>query len=127
MQGLSPKYETIIRPNGSWLRLDIREIWNYRDLLYLLIYRDFATKYKQTVLGPAWFILQPLLMTFVFTIVFGGIAKIPTDGLPPALFYLAGLLGWAYFAQTFLNTSNTLISNEHLFGKVYFPRLIVPL
>ena len=91
------------------------------------MHRDFVAKYKQTVLGPAWFILQPLLTTVVFTVIFGKVAKIPTDGLPPVLFYLAGLLGWSYFAQTFQNTSGTLVANAGLFGKVYFPRLIVPL
>src|SRR5262249_45948386 len=93
----------------------------------LLVHRDFVAKYKQTALGPAWFILQPLLMTVVFSVIFGEIAKIPTDGLPPMLFYLAGLLGWNYFAQTFQSTAGTLVGNAGLFGKVYFPRLVVPL
>src|SRR5262249_8590558 len=101
--------------------------WRYRDLLLLLVHRDFVARYKQTVLGPAWFVLQPLLMTVVFSVIFGEIAKIPTDGLPPMLFYLAGLLGWNYFAQTFQGTSGTLVANAGLFGKVYFPRLVVPL
>ena len=93
----------------------------------LLIHRDFIAKYKQTVLGPAWFILQPLLTTVVFSVVFGEIAKVPTDGLPPILFYLAGLLGWNYFAQIFQSASGTLVNNTGIFGKVYFPRLVVPL
>jgi lipopolysaccharide transport system permease protein len=91
------------------------------------VHRDFVARYKQTILGPAWFVLQPLLTTVVFSIIFGGVAKIPTDGLPPVLFYLAGLLGWNYFAQTFQSTSGTLVGNAGLFGKVYFPRLVVPL
>jgi lipopolysaccharide transport system permease protein len=102
-------------------------VWRYRDLLLLLVHRDFIAKYKQTVLGPAWFIIQPLLTTLVFTVIFSKVAQIPTDGLPPILFYLAGLLGWNYFAQTFQTTSGTLVNNAGLFGKVYFPRLIVPL
>ena len=123
----SSNYEIVIRPTRGWLQLNLGEIWQYRDLLFLLVHRDFVAKYKQTILGPAWFVLQPLLTTVVFSIVFGEIAKIPTDYLPPMLFYLAGLLGWNYFAQTFQSTSVTLIGNAGLFGKVYFPRLVVPL
>jgi len=120
-------YEIVIRPTRGWLRLNLAETWQYRDLLFLLVHRDFVAKYKQTILGPAWFVLQPLLTTVGFSIIFGGIAKIPTDGLPPMLFYLAGLLGWNYFAQTFQSSSSTLVANAGLFGKVYFPRLVVPL
>lgn len=122
-----PDYELVIRPTRGWLKLNLAEVWRYRDLLYLLVHRDFVSKYKQTVLGPAWFVIQPVLMTLVFTVIFGSVAKIPTDGLPPMLFYLAGLLGWTYFAQTFTNASGTLVNNAGLFGKVYFPRLVVPL
>jgi lipopolysaccharide transport system permease protein len=96
-------------------------------LVALLVHRDFVSKYKQTVLGPLWFIIQPLLMTVVFTIIFGKVARIPTDGLPPMLFYMCGLLGWNYFAQTFQATAGTLTGNAGMFGKVYFPRLVVPL
>jgi lipopolysaccharide transport system permease protein len=120
-------YELVIRPTRGWFTLNLAEVWRYRDLLMLLIHRDFVAKYKQTILGPAWFVLQPLLITVVFSVIFGEIAKIPTDGLPPVLFYLAGLLGWSYFAQTFQSTSGTLVNNAGLFGKVYFPRLVVPL
>jgi homopolymeric O-antigen transport system permease protein len=120
-------YELVIRPTRGWFHLDLADVWRYRDLLWLLVHRDFVAKYKQTILGPAWFILQPLLTTVVFTVIFGRVAKIPTDGLPPLLFYLAGLLGWSYFAQTFHSTSGALIANAGLFGKVYFPRLVVPL
>ena len=95
--------------------------------MFLLVHRDFVAKYKQTILGPAWFVLQPLLTTIVFTVIFGAVAQISTDGLPPMLFYLAGLLGWNYFAQVFQSSSSTLVGNANLFGKVYFPRLIVPL
>jgi lipopolysaccharide transport system permease protein len=127
MKHVPAHYELIIRPTRGWLTLNLAEVWRYRDLLVLLVHRDFVAKYKQTILGPAWFVLQPLLTTVIFSVIFGEIAKIPTDGLPPILFYLAGLLGWNYFAQTFQNTSGTLISNVGLFGKVYFPRLVVPL
>jgi len=119
--------EIVIRSTRSWFTLNLPEIWRYRDLLALLVHRDFVAKYKQTVLGPAWFVLQPLLITVVFSVIFGKIIKVPTDGLPPMLFYLAGLLGWNYFAQIFQSTSGTLVANAGLFGKVYFPRLVVPL
>lgn len=92
----------------------------------LLVRRDFVAKYKQTILGPAWFILQPLMMTLIFTVIFGRVAQIPTDGLPPFLFYLCGMLAWTYFANTMSTTANTFTTNAHLFGKVYFPRLVVP-
>jgi len=122
-----PQYEVLLRPDTSWLRLELKSIWHYRDLLSLLVWRDFVAKYKQTILGPLWFIIQPLLLTLVFTVIFGNVAKLPTDGLPPLLFYLGGQLGWNYFAQNFASTSSTLISNSTLFSKVYFPRLVVPL
>jgi lipopolysaccharide transport system permease protein len=120
-------YELTIRPTRGWFHLDLAEIWRYRDLLFLLVNRDFVAKYKQTILGPLWFIIQPLMMTVVFTIIFGKVAGIPTDGLPPMLFYLAGVLGWSYFAQTLQSTSATLVANAGIFDKVYFPRLVVPL
>jgi len=127
MLQLPSNYEIVIRPTRGWFHLNLADIWRYRDLLFLLVHRDFVAKYKQTILGPAWFILQPLLTTVVFTIIFGEVAKIPTDGLPPILFYLTGLLGWNYFAQTFQSTSGTLVANSGLLGKAYFPRLVVPL
>ncbi|MEA3213367.1 MAG: lipopolysaccharide transport system permease protein [Chthoniobacter sp.] len=123
----SSSYQLVIRPNRNWLRIDFQSIWEYRDLLLLLVRRDFVSKYKQTVLGPAWFVLQPLLTTLVFTVIFGGLARLSTDGVPPVLFYLCGLTAWSYFAQSVSSTSSTFASNAHLFGKVYFPRLIVPL
>lgn len=122
-----PSYEIHIRPNRSWFYIDWRGIIEYKDLLFLLVRRDFVAKYKQTILGPLWFIIQPLAMTLVFTVIFGKVAKIPTDGLPPTLFYLCGLLPWTYFAQCLNATSKSLVGNANLFGKVYFPRLIVPL
>lgn len=127
MLNVPSDYEIVIKPTKGWFKLNLADVWRYRDLLTLLVHRDFVAKYKQTVLGPIWFVVQPLLTTLVFTIIFGKVAKIPTDGVPPMLFYLCGLLGWNYFAQTFQGTSNTLTGNVGMFGKVYFPRLVVPL
>jgi lipopolysaccharide transport system permease protein len=119
--------ELVIQPTKGWRFLDWREFWAYRDLLNLLIWRDISSRYKQTILGPAWFVVQPVVTTIMFTLVFGRMAHISTDGVPPMLFYLSGLLAWGYFAQNFTSTSSTLTNNVTLFGKVYFPRLIVPL
>lgn len=119
--------EYVIQPSGKWFRIPWREVLQYRDLLFLLVRRDFVSQYKQTILGPIWFVIQPLLTTLVFTVVFGRIAKIPTDDVPPVLFYLCGLLAWQYFARCMGGTSTTFTSNAGLFGKVYFPRLVVPL
>jgi len=127
MHNETADFEITLRPNTSWLQLELKGIWHYRDLLSLLVWRDFVAKYKQTILGPLWFIVQPLMMTLVFTVVFAGVAKISTDGLPPLLFYLCGQLGWNYFAQNFNSNSATLVNNAGLFSKVYFPRLVVPL
>ena len=122
-----PEYELVLRPDTSWMSLELKGIWHYRDLLQLLIWRDFSSRYKQTILGPLWFILQPLLMTVVFTVIFGHVAGLPTDGLPAILFYLCGQLGWNYFAANFNANSATLVANAGLFSKVYFPRLVVPI
>lgn len=123
----SERPEIVIEPTRGLRAFAWRDIWAYRDLLWLLVWRDFATRYKQTVLGPLWFIFQPLITTLIFTVVFGGFAKIPTAGVPAMLFYLCGLVPWGYFSQTFQSTSTTLVANAALFGKVYFPRLVVPL
>jgi lipopolysaccharide transport system permease protein len=123
----TPNYEIVIEPTRGWLRMNWREIWEYRDLLVLLVQRDFISRYKQTLLGPIWFVLQPVLTATVFAVVFGGIAKIDTDGMPRLLFYLAGLMGWNYFAQNITTGGATFTNNAALFGKVYFPRLVVPL
>jgi lipopolysaccharide transport system permease protein len=120
-------YEQIIEPTRGWRVIDWRALVHYRDLLYLMVRRDFVAKYKQTVLGPAWFIIQPLITTLMFTVVFGRIAKIPTDGIPGQVFYLCNLLAWTYFAQSLPTIATSLITNAALFSKVYFPRLIVPL
>jgi len=116
-----------IKPRDKLLDLRLREIWQYRDLLMLFVRRDFVAYYKQTILGPAWFFIQPLLTTIVFTIIFGNIAKLSTDGLPPMLFYLAGVTAWHYFSQCLVKTSDTFTANANIFGKVYFPRSVVPL
>jgi lipopolysaccharide transport system permease protein len=120
-------FEIVLRPAAGWRTLELASIWQYRDLLSLLVRRDFVAKYSQTILGPLWFVIQPLCMTLVFTVIFGKVAGLSTDGVPPVLFYLCGQLGWNYFAQSFTTNSTTLLANAGLFGKVYFPRLIVPL
>ena len=120
-------YELVLLPNKGWFNVDLQSIWHYRDLLSLMVWRDFVAKYKQTILGPLWFIIQPVLLTLVFTVIFGQVAKLPTDGLPPMLFYLCGQLGWNYFSQNFGANSAVLLNNAGLFGKVYFPRLVVPI
>lgn len=120
------EHVTVIEPHGSLLDLKLRELWAYRDLVMLFVRRDFVAQYKQTVLGPAWHIIQPLFTTVIFTIVFGKIAQISTDGLPPFLFYMGGTVIWTYFANVLTDTSNTFVRNAAIFGKVYFPRLAVP-
>jgi homopolymeric O-antigen transport system permease protein len=123
----SGEWTTIIRPKSGWFDLHISELWSYRDLILLFVCRDFVAVYKQTILGPLWFLLQPLFTTLVFTVIFGKIAKIPTDGVPQLLFYLSGIVVWNYFANCLTATSNTFVGNAAIFGKVYFPRLTVPL
>lgn len=118
---------TEIKPQNKWYDIDFKAIWNYRDLLMLFVRRDFVAVYKQTVLGPIWFFIQPILTTITFTFIFGNFAKISTDGIPPLIFYLSGLTFWNYFASCLTATSNTFVSNAGMFGKVYFPRLITPL
>lgn len=116
-----------IKPQTSLLAVDFAEIWRYRDLWAMMVRRDIVTLYKQTVLGPIWFFIQPIMTTVMYMVVFGGIAKIPTDGVPQPLFYLAGICLWQYFADCLSKTSNTFVANAGVFGKVYFPRLVVPL
>ncbi|MFI3296256.1 MAG: ABC transporter permease [bacterium] len=116
-----------IKPKGKLWDIDFSELWAYRDLYSMFVKRNIITQYKQTILGPLWFIIQPLLTTFMYMVVFGGIAGISTDGLPQALFYLSGILCWNYFADCLNSTSSTFTANQAIFGKVYFPRLIIPL
>ena len=118
---------TVIRPVSGWFDIHLSELWRYRDLIMLFVRRDFVAVYKQTILGPLWFLIQPLLTTIVFTVIFGRIAKIPTDGMPQMLFYMSGVVAWNYFAGCLNKTSDTFGGNAHLFGKVYFPRLTVPI
>lgn len=122
----SKEYEFVIRPNRSWFDLEMEGFLHYRDLLLLLVRRDFVAKFKQTVLGPAWLFLQPLLATVVGTLIFGVVAGIRSDGIPYFLFYLCGQLGWNYFAHVYGSSSCTLQQNAGIFAKVYFPRLIPP-
>lgn len=120
-------WSLVIKPEAGLLAIDFGELWRYRDLYWMLVKRDVVTVYKQTVLGPIWFFVQPILTTIMYMVVFGGIAKIPTDGVPQPLFYLAGICLWQYFSDCLGQTSGTFISYAGVFGKVYFPRLVVPL
>ncbi len=120
-------WDLIIQPKSSWFDLHLHDVWRYRGLLWMFVRRDFVAVYKQTILGPVWFFIQPLLTTLTFTVIFSGVAKMSTDGLPPMLFYLAGSTPWNYFATCLTKTSTTFKDNASLFGKVYFPRLITPL
>ena len=116
-----------IEPKKKWLDVDLRGLWRYRDLYYMYIKRDIVTQYKQTILGPLWYIIQPLLTTIMYMFVFGGLAGISTDGIPQPLFYMAGITMWNYFSTCFTSCSEVFSHNANVFGKVYFPRLVVPL
>lgn len=116
----------VIRPRTGWLDLHLEDVWRYRDLVMMFVRRDFVSQYKQTILGPLWFVIQPLLTTLTFTVIFGNIAQLSTDGLPKLLFYLSGVTAWNYFADCLAKTSETFNANANIFGKVYFPRLAVP-
>ena len=117
----------VIKPKTSLLDLRLGEVWRYRDLVRMFIRRDFIATYKQTILGPLWFFIQPILTTLTYMIIFGRIAKLSTDGVPKMVFYLSGITVWNYFSTTLMSTSNVFVSNAHIFGKVYFPRLALPL
>ncbi|MDQ3534805.1 MAG: ABC transporter permease [Bacteroidota bacterium] len=121
------EWSLIIKPTSGWLEFKLDDLWKYRDLLFMFVKRDFVAVYQQTILGPIWYFLQPVLTTLTFTIVFGNIAQISTDGLPQLLFYMSGIIGWNYFSDCLNATSGTFSSNAAIFGKVYFPRLIAPL
>ncbi|MCE7860326.1 MAG: ABC transporter permease [Chloroflexi bacterium CFX2] len=124
---MGENWSLVIRPQRAWWDLRLGELWRYRDLVWLFVWRDFVAYYKQTILGPLWYLIQPIMTTGVFTIIFGNIAQLSTDGLPPFLFYLAGNTVWTYFSASLTSTSSTFTSNAGLFGKVYFPRLVIPL
>ncbi len=121
------EWDLVIEPQNSLFELHLKDVWRYRDLLWLLVKRDFVSFYKQTILGPLWFFIQPLFTTIIFTFIFGNLAGLSTDGLPQPLFYMAGITAWNYFADCLTKTSTVFRDNANIFGKVYFPRLIMPL
>jgi lipopolysaccharide transport system permease protein len=125
-QPAAEEWDLIIRPKTGWFDLHLEDLWRYRDLTAMFVWRDFVAQYKQTILGPLWHIIQPLFTTLIFTVIFGKMAKLSTDDLPPLLFYLGGVTCWSYFADCVNRTSLTFINNAEIFGKVYFPRLSVP-
>jgi lipopolysaccharide transport system permease protein len=124
---VNQEWDLIIEPQNSLFELHLKDVWRYRDLLWLLVKRDFVSFYKQTILGPLWFFIQPLFTTIIFTFIFGNLAGLSTDGLPQPLFYMAGITAWNYFADCLTKTSTVFRDNANIFGKVYFPRLIMPL
>ncbi len=126
-QNKQENWTTVIKPRNSLFEVNLKEVWDYRDLLTLFVKRDIITSYKQTILGPLWWIIQPAMTVIMYMVVFGGIAGIPTDGIPQPLFYLSGVCMWQYFSSCLNSTSSTFTGNAGIFGKVYFPRLIMPL
>lgn len=124
---MAKKWTAVIEPKHKLVDLKLKEVWQYRDLVWLFVKRDFKTRYKQTVLGPLWFIIQPLLLTVAQTFIFGNIAGLSTDGLPQFLFYMAGNVPWLYFSTCLTSTSSTFTNNARIFGKIYFPRMTTPI
>lgn len=124
---MAKKWTAIIEPPKKLMSLNLKEVWQYRDLILLFVKRDFTTRYKQTILGPFWFIIQPLLITVAQTFIFGNVAGLSTDGLPQFLFYMAGNVPWLYFSDCITKNSNTFTANSKIFGKIYFPRLTTPI
>lgn len=120
-------WDYVLRPKRKWFDINLAEIWNYRDLLRIYSRRNIVVTYRQTVLGPLWFVLQPLFTIVIYMFIFGGLARLSTEGIPQPLFYMSGILMWNYFSDSFGASSNVLASNSDIFGKVYFPRLVVPL
>lgn len=120
-------FSTVIQPKTKWFDLKLKQVLEYRDLIFLFVKRNFVSKYKQTVLGPIWAVIQPLLTTVVFTLVFGNIAGLAPGGVPSFVFYLSGTILWTYFSSCLTQTANTFVSNSHIMGKVYFPRLVMPI
>ena len=125
--GLDPEWDIIIKPRTGWFDINLREAWRYRDVIKLYLYRDFTATYKQTILGPAWWFIQPILTSGIYSVIFGAIAGIPTDGIPQILFYVSGIVCWNYFANCLASVSNIFVVNAPVFSKVYFPRLVVPI
>ncbi len=126
MDEVKENWTTIIKPKDSLLHLNLGDLWKYKDLIRMFIHRDFVTYYKQTILGPLWFIIQPLFTSGMFTLIFGRVANISTDKIPHMLFYMSGVINWSYFSESLTKTSNSFTANAGIFGKVYFPRLTVP-
>ncbi len=120
-------WDLVLEPDSKWYSFRLKEIIRFKDLLLLFVRRDFVSVYKQTILGPLWFFVQPVITALIFSVIFGHLAGIPTDGIPPILFYICGITLWNYFSDTLLKTSDTFTANAGIFGKVYFPRMIVPL
>jgi lipopolysaccharide transport system permease protein len=125
--GTNDSWDLVIEPKKNVYSLNLKSIWNYRDLLMLFVRRDFVSVFKQTILGPLWFVIQPLFTTLIYTIVFGNLANLATDGIPQPVFYLSGIILWNYFSECLMKISDTFMVNQALFGKVYFPRMVVPL
>lgn len=123
----SAGWDYVIRPSRKWFDLDLRALFRFRDLVFMYVRRNLATAYKQTILGPLWYFIQPVMTILVYMFIFGGLAGISTSGIPKPLFYMAGILFWNYFTECFNASSNVFVANAHVFGKVYFPRLVVPL
>jgi lipopolysaccharide transport system permease protein len=127
MMDKNAEWDIVVKGEASAFRLDLKELWKYRDLIYMFVKRDFIAIYKQTILGPAWHFVQPILSTITFTFIFGRIAGLSTDGIPAPVFYMSGIILWGYFSECFKKTSGTFIANAHIFGKVYFPRMVMPI
>jgi lipopolysaccharide transport system permease protein len=127
MSEKSENWDLIIEPQTSLFELNLKDVWRYRDLLWMFVKRDFVSFYKQTILGPLWFFIQPLFTTITYTFIFGGLANLSTDDIPQPLFYMAGITAWNYFSDCITKTSTVFKDNANIFGKVYFPRLILPL
>ena len=121
------KWDIDISSRNKFLDLNLNELYKFKDLIFMFVKRDFITIYKQTILGPIWFLIQPLMTMLIYIFVFANIANVSTDGLPHSLFYLSGIILWNYFSECFIQTSNTFLQNSEIFGKVYFPRLVIPI
>ena len=127
MKKTDSEWTAVIKPKTGWFDINLREVWHYKDLIFMFLKRNFNSAYKQTILGPLWFLITPLLSSSMYTLVFGQIAKISTDGVPQFLFYLCGNTAWGYFSGCLSSTASTFTGNAYLFGKVYFPRLVTPI